>query len=185
MLIDTPQDATPKSVRIFCVLLILFAGIIGGLVLLDGERFFIPGIVLAVAWAIGVIPLRSDKAAWFGALIPAVLIGITLGVRSGVEPMTIAIVLWVVGGIAALVGLASHHAGSAIMLNWTRAASPIGWTISTLVLAVVYYLVLTPIGLIMRVVGYDPMHRKIDRDATTYWIARESQTDAKRYFRQF
>ncbi len=37
----------------------------------------------------------------------------------------------------------------------------------------------------MRVVGYDPMDRRFDRDAETYWIAREPDDDVKRYFRQF
>ena len=54
-----------------------------------------------------------------------------------------------------------------------------------LLLAAVYFGVLTPIGLIMRLAGRDPMERRIDRAAPTYWVARRPVTDVRRYFRQF
>jgi hypothetical protein len=65
------------------------------------------------------------------------------------------------------------------------AALPIGWTISHLVLGAVYYLVLTPIGLVMRLLGRDPMQRRFDRSAKSYWIERTPRTDPSRHFRQF
>jgi hypothetical protein len=37
----------------------------------------------------------------------------------------------------------------------------------------------------MAAVGYDPMERRFDRAATTYWVERERNVDAARYFRQF
>ena len=65
------------------------------------------------------------------------------------------------------------------------AVYPIGWTVSHLALAVVYYLVVTPIGLLMRLFGRDPMRRKFDPSATTYWQPHESPDEPERYFRQF
>ena len=72
-----------------------------------------------------------------------------------------------------------------IYLAWMYAVYPIGWTISHLALAVVYYLVVTPIGLLMRLFGRDPMRRKFDPSATTYWQPHESADEPERYFRQF
>ena len=75
-----------------------------------------------------------------------------------------------------------------LYLGWMYAAFPIGWTISHVVLALVYYLVFTPIGLIMRLLGHDPLHRKFDRQATTYWTPHDPSGEARaggRYFRQF
>ncbi|GAG37655.1 unnamed protein product, partial [marine sediment metagenome] len=54
-----------------------------------------------------------------------------------------------------------------------------------LILAIVYYFVLTPIGLCMRLVGYDPMNRRFDRNTQTYWTPSETNNDIKAYFRQF
>ena len=62
---------------------------------------------------------------------------------------------------------------------------PIGWVLSHVILALVYFLVLTPTGLLLRLVGKDPMERRLDPTATTYWIERPAARDVQRYFRQF
>ena len=72
-----------------------------------------------------------------------------------------------------------------IYLGWMYAVFPIGWVISHTVLALTYYLVLTPIGLLMRGLGRDPMERRFDRDGETYWTPHEPSEDPARYFRQF
>ena len=65
------------------------------------------------------------------------------------------------------------------------AAVPIGWTLSHLVLGAVYYGVFTPIGLVMRLLGHDPLERRFDPTATSYWIERTDRSDPARHFRQF
>lgn len=62
---------------------------------------------------------------------------------------------------------------------------PIGFVVSHVVLALLYYVVLTPVGLVMRLVGHDPMNRRWDPDATTYWHTRDTRRDVKSYFRQY
>jgi hypothetical protein len=52
-------------------------------------------------------------------------------------------------------------------------------------MALIFYLVVTPLGVIMRLTGRDPMERRFDPKAKTYWKPRPTQTDASRYFRQF
>ena len=61
----------------------------------------------------------------------------------------------------------------------------IGWILSSVVLAVLYCPVLTPIGVLLRLTGYDPMKRRFDRKAKTYWLARNPDTEMERYFKQF
>jgi hypothetical protein len=65
------------------------------------------------------------------------------------------------------------------------AAFPIGWTVSLIVLIGIYYFILTPVGLVLRLTGYDPMQRRFDRAAKTYWLPRKPDDDTKRYFKQF
>ena len=62
---------------------------------------------------------------------------------------------------------------------------PIGWVISHLLLSIIYYLLLTPIGIIMRLVGYDPMKRKLEKKRETYWVTRQQVRDPNRYFKQY
>ncbi len=68
---------------------------------------------------------------------------------------------------------------------WMALVYPIGWGVSHLVLAVAYYLVVTPVGWVLRVVGYDPMSRRFDRTAKSYWLQRRRSDEVSRYFRQF
>ena len=64
-------------------------------------------------------------------------------------------------------------------------AFPIGMVIGTLALVLVFYGVITPIGLVFRLIGRDPLHRRYDREASSYWIERRPRPAAKRYFQQF
>lgn len=68
---------------------------------------------------------------------------------------------------------------------WMALALPIGWTVSHLMLLAMYYLLITPIGLLMRLFGYDPLERRLDRSAATYWTPHDPGADSARYFRQF
>ena len=62
---------------------------------------------------------------------------------------------------------------------------PIGFILSYVVLMVIFYLVLTPIGLVLRLTGYDPMKKQFDRTVQTYWSPRKPVNEIERYFKQF
>ena len=72
-----------------------------------------------------------------------------------------------------------------VFIGMTLLAFPIGMVIGTLAMALTYYLLITPIGLVFRLFGRDLMHRKLDPEAETYWIERPPQVPPERYFRQF
>jgi len=63
--------------------------------------------------------------------------------------------------------------------------APIGWVVSFIIMAVFYYLVITPTGLFFRLIGRDSLHRKFDRTASTYWVSHRKTDSVKRYFNQF
>ncbi len=87
--------------------------------------------------------------------------------------------------VSAALGVLRPRWMRAVLIAWMWAAWPIGWVVSHLLMAIIYYLVIAPIGLIMRALGRDPLQRRLDRDATTYWTPREQEIDSDRYFRQF
>ena len=51
---------------------------------------------------------------------------------------------------------------------WMALAEGIGFVSTRIILAFVYFLVLTPIGLIKRAMGWDPLHRRAVR-GESYW----------------
>ncbi len=122
---------------------------------------------------------------WFGLLFAAFfsLFGAMLWWKSGsVGPL---ISFGTSGLLVAAVYYAVPALRRTIFLAWMAAVYPIGWVISHLALIFTYYLVLTPIGWAMRAAGRDPMQRRFEPDAPTYWVEHDPATDPKRYFRQF
>lgn len=69
---------------------------------------------------------------------------------------------------------------------WMELAFCLGWFNTRLILIAVYYLVVTPIGLTVRLFGKDFLNAKPDRSAKTYWHQRETANIPKeRYERIF
>ena len=65
------------------------------------------------------------------------------------------------------------------------AAYPIGLVVSHVILAIAFYLVFTPVGLLMRWLGRDPMEREFDPSRASYWKKREERNEDARYFKQY
>ena len=93
--------------------------------------------------------------------------------------------IWATALLVAVIGWIAPGLMRIVYLGMAYASLPVGLVVSPVVLGVVYYLVLTPTGLLMRLLGYDPMQRRLDRDAKSYWLPREQRDDVSRYFRQF
>src|SRR5271157_5856901 len=72
-----------------------------------------------------------------------------------------------------------------IYVAWMVLAFPIGWTISQIILALMFYGLFTPIGLIFRIIGRDPLHRARQPGLESYWSPKTTPADPRRYFRQF
>ena len=128
----------------------------------------------------------SRELRWFAGLL-IVFFAIVAGIwkfKSGQTPGP-AILVGVTSAIG-LLGLAAPQAIRWVYVGWMVAVFPIGWVVSHLLLAAIFFGVIMPIGLILRVLGRDPMQKSFDRSASTYWIARPNEpTDSQRYFRQF
>ncbi len=101
------------------------------------------------------------------------------------ERHTAATVLWAAAIVVPVIGWLAPAFMKVVFLGLSYAAFPIGFVVSHVILAAVYYLVLTPIGLMMRVFRYDPMNRALEPDRQSYWVEREPQPAAKQYFRQY
>jgi hypothetical protein len=93
-------------------------------------------------------------------------------------------VAWAVAPVAPLAGVVGLGALRRIYLWTCYAAYPVGFAVSHLVLAAVYYLAIAPIGLTMRLFRYDPLARTFDRRARTYWITRGRARPIEDYFKQ-
>jgi len=62
---------------------------------------------------------------------------------------------------------------------------PIGWTISFILMALFYFLLITPLGLFFRLMGKDLLSQKFNPNAKSYWVAHKQPENISRYLHQF
>lgn len=84
-----------------------------------------------------------------------------------------AISIWVGGGLLAALGVIAPFIIRPLYAALLLLSFPIGWCVSHVALAVVYFLVVTPVGLLIRLF-HDPMARRFERAERTYWTEREA-----------
>ncbi|WP_068430128.1 SxtJ family membrane protein [Magnetospirillum sp. XM-1] len=112
---------------------------------MGSDRSF--GLVFAAVFAIvALLPLKDggEVRLWAGAVAGAFLL-VALVYPKALKPLN---KLWF------LIGMALHH------------------VVTPLVMGLLFFLTVTPIALIMRAVGKDPLHLARDDKAASYWINR-------------
>ena len=115
--------------------------------------------------------------AWYEVLI------FSFGLGAAREP-----VAYGFAGVAAVslvLSLVYPRANLPVYLALTLLTYPIGFVLSYLILGTLFYGVIAPIGLVMRAFGSDPMQRRIQPDAESYWQDAPARRNRASYFRQF
>jgi hypothetical protein len=85
-----------------------------------------------------------------------------------------------------LLGLTLPQLLKPIQRTWMSLAIIIGWVVTRLILSALFYLVVTPIGILARIAGKSFLDTKFDRTRESYWIPRSpAEFDKESYERQF
>ena len=95
---------------------------------------------------------------------------------------------WFIGGSVFFLatGLFVYPVLRPIYVGWMTFAFALGWVNTRIILGLFFYVILTPIGLLMRAFGKDLLEERIDRSGGTYWVKREQKPfEASRYERPF
>jgi hypothetical protein len=115
-------------------------------------------------WMLGGFAVLGAVAAWRTGAV-------------GLGPL----VLWGVG-LALAVSAFLPGLGRAAYLAVYLVSGVIGYVISRVVLALIFYLVFLPIGLVLRVKGHDLLRR---RRPASMWLRHDQHRDPESYYRQF
>lgn len=67
---------------------------------------------------------------------------------------------------------------------WMMLAVVLGFVMTRVILFIVFVLVVTPIGCVMRLAGRDPLKKQPDPSLPTYWIPKEPDEPASMRFRR-
>jgi len=92
----------------------------------------------------------------------------------------------IASGVVMMMGYLAYPLLRPAYLVWMKFAYVLGWINTRILLGIFFFLVLTPIGMVLRVTGKDLLNERIDKSATTYWLKREKAPfDPERYKRLF
>ena len=111
----------------------------------------------------------SNKS--FGILFFVVFLGL------GLWPLTNDnnpnIYLIIISIIFLILGLLNSKLLSPLNLFWIKFGELLGKIIAPIVMAIIYFFILTPISLIVRLFGKDLLSLKFSKQIKTYWIKRK------------
>ena len=82
------------------------------------------------------------------------------------------------------IGMARPRWLAPIFMAWMWLTYPLAWLISNLILAIMFFAVLTPLGLIFHLVGRDALDRSWRIDQDSYWQSKPAAETPERYLRQ-
>ena len=127
----------------------------------------------------------SDRALrQFAGLTILFLGGLACLEGFGRERWTLALLLAGLAVTVGSLGLARPQAIRPLFVGLMIVTFPIGWLVSKLLLGFLFYGVFTPVGLIFKLIGRDPLARRRQAGKATYWAPRPMATGAESYFRQ-
>ena len=95
---------------------------------------------------------------------------------------TVTTATYILGGVGAaliVLGLTAPALLKPIYRVWMALAVVLGFIMTRVILTITYYLIITPIGLLLRLFGKDPMQRRLDPEAPSYWIKKTYDAPAK------
>ncbi len=126
-------------------------------------------------------PVKISSNRSFGILFFIVFLAISLWPLISQEALR----LWalILSLIFLILGVLNSKALTPLNIIWIKFGIFLGNIVSPVVMGVIFFMVITPIGLIMRLLGKDLLKIKKGESMLTYWIEREKKADTMK--RQF
>ena len=85
-----------------------------------------------------------------------------------------------ISGIFLILGLVNSKLLSPFNKSWIKLGEVLGMIIAPIVMAIVYFIFLTPISFLVRLVGKDLLSLKFNKKENTYWIIRKKNIGSMR-----
>ena len=85
---------------------------------------------------------------------------------------TIRIWSLIIGLVFLVLGAINSKILNPLKVLWIRLGEKLGRVIAPIIMALVYFIVLTPIGLLMRILGKDLLNLKYSKEKS-YWVKRD------------
>ncbi|MBP0020997.1 MAG: sxtJ [Cyanobacteria bacterium SBLK] len=83
---------------------------------------------------------------------------------------------WILGSVFWVLAIAFPISLQPIYRVWMKIAEILAWVNSRIILGIIFFAMVTPMGFIMRLLQRDPMARKYDRQVATYRIGSQKRS---------
>jgi len=127
---------------------------------------------------------RQLRIFGIGGLLASMLAALALHFAWGATALSAGIVL-AAGTAVFLCSLLVPTVARLFYVGLTLAALPLGLVVGFLLLAAFYFLLLTPVALVFKLMDRDVLERRFDARAESYWVPHRIGADKERYFHQF
>jgi len=135
--------------------------------------------MISIQWNPERKQLRQFAAIWFPAF--CALVGWMVGRKTG--HWAVVEIAWAVCGVVAVAGFFYPPLIRPVFVGLILATFPIGWVVSHILLGAIFYGIVTPIGLILRLTGHDALHLR-PPTGHSLWKTPVGKTDPASYLRQ-
>ena len=110
---------------------------------------------------------RAEKE--FGLIVGGILVLLSVWwIYRGKFP-TATYVILPIGALLVLLGLLLPRVLYYPNRAWMALAEALSWVTTRIILGVVFFLIITPIGVVKRQLGWDPLNRRKQRSGGSYW----------------
>jgi hypothetical protein len=135
--------------------------------------------VISIPWNPQAKQLRQFAGIWFPAF--CALVGWSIARKTGhwheVE------IGWVIAGVISIAGLILPPLIRPIFVGLILLTHPIGWVLSHVLLGIIFFGLVTPIGILLRATGHDALDLKPPQGPST-WKRLVGKTNPASYLRQ-
>ena len=116
------------------------------------------------------IKISSNRS--FGLLFFVVFLIVSLWPLTSVGSIRI----WsaIISAVFLILGLINSRLLTPLNVFWFKLGMILGAIISPIVMGIVFFIVVTPTGFILRIMGKDLLNKKYDKEKETYWIKRDT-----------
>jgi hypothetical protein len=80
---------------------------------------------------------------------------------------------WIIAAVSAGTALVLPLALKPVFQLWMKIGHVLGWINTRIILGIVFFTIFAPVALLLRLLGKDPMHRRLDATTTTYRVKSE------------
>jgi len=87
---------------------------------------------------------------------------------------------YIISGLFISLGLIIPKALQPVYTGWIKFSNILGFINSKILLFIIFYLIITPMGLVAKLFGFDPMKKKVKSDS--YYLSRDDNNNMENPF---